>query len=44
MYESIPAERLDDAKAALYEHLGADVPDGEPLRLVQRVTYTVATA
>jgi O-methyltransferase/aklanonic acid methyltransferase len=44
LYESIPADRLEEAKAALYEHLGAGEPEGEPLRLVQRVTYTVATA
>lgn len=44
MLEGIPADRLDEAKAALYDLLGADVPDGEPLTLTQRVTYTLATA
>jgi hypothetical protein len=44
LYEQVPAERLDDLKAELYDLLGADVPDGEPLTLTQYVTFTLATA
>lgn len=44
MLEMVPAERLDEVKAELYDLLGADVPDGQPLTLTQRVTYTLATA
>jgi ubiquinone/menaquinone biosynthesis C-methylase UbiE len=42
--ERIPADRLDEAKAELYDHLRpAAEPDGS-LRLRQLVTFTVATA
>jgi O-methyltransferase/aklanonic acid methyltransferase len=44
MYERVPADRLDDLKAELFALLGADVADGEPLRLTQHVTFTLATA
>ncbi|HEV2890626.1 MAG TPA: methyltransferase domain-containing protein [Frankiaceae bacterium] len=42
--ERVPADRLDDLKADLYDLLGAGVPEGEPVRLTQPVTFTVARA